>query len=568
MDHRRDRATGQTAARLRQAVGPPAGRGDRLRHRTGGGLELQRHPVGIPEHVHALPLVDAHVLHRPVERVELLLLEPGRALPRGELGLGEDLVGRLGAEARERGREELPQAAGVALAGEFAERLASHLLGGHAAAVGQRRLDHERIAAIHRRRPRRRGEELTRHHLPQAGQQPLLADRHDAVGRRRRDLRLLDRLVEGVGLTAAEPAGRRPRRKLRAVADPLRRAVRHPRERLREELREGQLGLLLEHGHQPAELDAVGMRLDLLGFGGQLVARPLQDPLRPVGALEMDPGMRVGDRRLLQVLLDAPAAALELRLHLDRHAGAVVDRLALVVGGDPLDRVLLHQLGPDLAGRDLDPLPPAVEDLGLVGLGVDPQLVVVGVIPGAGLGDDLHRLARREHAVHAGGRDADPLLAAAHPQPMKLRAVEELAEDQRDLLADDARAIVLHAHAVARAALPHLLDVDPDLGEDARLLAGVERVVHRLLDAREQRLARRIEAEQVPILGEELAHRDVALPGGERLGRRPAAGGGSGPAGRGLDGRLRLRDRFRPILPAARGFFRSLTGRFRCRFRW
>ena len=59
--------------------------------------------------------------------------------------------------------------------------------------------------------------------------------------------------------------------------------------------------------------------------------------------------------------------------------------------------------------------------------------------------DDLHRLAGREHAVHAGGADADALLAAAHPQAVELRAVEQLAEDQRNLLLDDARAVVLHA---------------------------------------------------------------------------------------------------------------------------
>jgi hypothetical protein len=130
----------------------------------------------------------------------------------------------------------------------------------------------------------------------------------------------------------------------------------------------------------------------------------------------------------------------------------------------------------------------------------------VGGVLGIDLGDDLHRLAGGEHAVHAGGRDADALLAAAHPQPVKLRPIEQLAEDQRDLLADDAGAVVLHAHPVAGAALAHLLDVHPDLGKDARLLAGVEGVVHRFFHAREQRLAGRVEPEQVAVLGEELAH--------------------------------------------------------------
>ena len=69
-----------------------------------------------------------------------------------------------------------------------------------------------------------------------------------------------------------------------------------------------------------------------------------------------------------------------------------------------------------------------------------------------------------------------------------------------------------------------LLDVDPDLGQDAGLLAGVERVVDRLLDRGQQRLARVVEAEQVAVLGEELADRDVALRRRHRLGRGAAPG--------------------------------------------
>jgi hypothetical protein len=293
--------------------------------------------------------------------------------------------------------------------------------------------------------------------------------------------------------------------------------------------------------------------------------------------------MGIGDRRLFQILLDAAPAALELRLHLDRDPRAVVDRFAAVVLRDPLDGVLLHQLDARLARRNVDAGPLAVEDFRLVGLGVDPQLGVVGRVPGVDPRDDLHRLAGGEHAIHAGRRDADALLAAAHPQPVKLGTVEQLAEDQGDLLGDDARAVVLDAHPVAGAALPHLLDPHPDLGKDARLFAGVERVVHRLLDAREQRLARRVEAEQVPVLGEELAHRDVPLPGGERLRRGPAARGRGGRRirrrrGRGRGGILRLFLRRRrpagrrPPRGLARGlrltFWRCFDGGHRDPGRW
>ena len=107
---------------------------------------------------------------------------------------------------------------------------------------------------------------------------------------------------------------------------------------------------------------------------------------------------------------------------------------------------------------------------------------------------------------------------------MKLRAVEELAEDERDLLADDPWAVVLHAHAVAAAGVANLLDVHPDLRQDARLLAGIERVVDRFLHARQQGLAGRIKAKQVAVFGEELADGDIPLAGRERLGRSPPLG--------------------------------------------
>src|SRR5690606_19711301 len=119
--------------------------------------------------------------------------------------------------------------------------------------------------------------------------------------------------------------------------------------------------------------------------------------------------------------------------------------------------------------------------------GVDLDLVVVGRLLGADLRDDLYWLAGGLHAVHAGGRDADPLLPAALPQAMKLAPVEQLAEDQWDLLLQNAGAVVLNSHLVAIAA--GRLDVDPDLGEDPRFLAGVERVVDGLFDGRQQGLA-------------------------------------------------------------------------------
>ena len=92
----------------------------------------------------------------------------------------------------------------------------------------------------------------------------------------------------------------------------------------------------------------------------------------------------------------------------------------------------------------------APEDFWTVALGVDLQLVIVRGRPLRDLGHDLHRLAGRQQAVHAGGADADALLAAAHPHTMEVRAVEQLRKDPGYVLANDPRSIVRDGNPEAR----------------------------------------------------------------------------------------------------------------------
>lgn len=228
---------------------------------------------------------------------------------------------------------------------------------GGPAAVGERCLDDERIASVDPGWPGGRREKFAGHHLPDARQQTLLADRHHAVGRRWWNLRVLDRFEERVGFAAAKLARGDPGGELGDITDLFRRAVRYAGKRLREELGHCELRMLLQHRHEAAEFDAVGMRLDLLRLRRQVVGGPFEDPLGSIRPLEVDAGVRVRDRRLLEILLDAAAAALELRLHLDRHAGAVVDGFTLVVLGDPFDLVLRHQVSAALARGDVDAFP-------------------------------------------------------------------------------------------------------------------------------------------------------------------------------------------------------------------
>ena len=102
---------------------------------------------------------------------------------------------------------------------------------------------------------------------------------------------------------------------------------------------------------------------------------------------------------------------------------------------------------------------------------------------------------------------------------MELGAVEQFPEDQRDLRLHDARPVILHGHA--KTIRLRLLHVHPDLRHDPRLFACVERIVDGFLDSGQQCFARIVETQQVAVLGEELADRDIPLLGRHRFGRRP-----------------------------------------------
>ena len=70
---------------------------------------------------------------------------------------------------------------------------------------------------------------------------------------------------------------------------------------------------VLEHRHQPAQLDAIRMRLDFLRLGRKLIGHPGVFHPIAVGIGVMDRHVRVGDGGLFQVLIDRRPAALEAR---------------------------------------------------------------------------------------------------------------------------------------------------------------------------------------------------------------------------------------------------------------
>jgi hypothetical protein len=193
-----------------------------------------------------------------------------------------------------------------------------------------------------------------------------------------------------------------------------------------------------------------------------------------------------------------------------------------IVVGNPLDAMPLDIRAAGIVGRDVHALAFAVEDFRVVFLGVDLDFVVVGRLAERDFRDDFHRLAGRQHPVHARRADADPLLAATHPQAVELGSVQQLAEDQRDLLLDDPGAVVLDTEL--KAVFPRLFDVDPDLGKNPALFASVQRIIHGFFDGGQQGFARVVETQQVPVLGEKLADRDIALFRRHSFGGRTAAG--------------------------------------------
>src|SRR6185503_8367014 len=357
------------------------------------------------------------------------------------------------------------------------------------------RLDHERIAAIDGGRAAHGRVELALDLVIEARKDRLLANRRQAVRGRRHDLRGLERLVDGLGRLPRDVAWPGARGDAGALADLSRERRRDAAEIGSEEARERMAAGVVQHLEQHAQLDAVGMRLDLARRFGQRFDRAPEPPRLALDGVIRERHVRVRDRDLVQVLVHRGAALLVLALHLERDL-----RTARPV---PFDLLVLV-------------------DQRLVLLGVDLDFEVVSVGPGARARDDLHRLAGRELAVHSGRRDGNALLAAALTQAMELGAVEQLREHPGDLLAHDARAVVRDRDPEARRLarrrrrpvlrlLRHDLELHLDVGEDPGLLTRIERVVHGLLHAREQRLARAVEAQQVPVLGEELGDRDLAL---------------------------------------------------------
>src|SRR5262245_55740368 len=207
------------------------------------------------------------------------------------------------------------------------------------------------------------------------------------------------------------------------------------------------------------------MRFDLLRLRRKLCGRSFVMGLRTFSIEVMNGHVRVRNRRLLQIIIHAAAAARVAALQLDGDARAAIEFR------HPFDAVVRNVLRTFLTGWDVFTFAFAIDDFRLVALRVDLNLEIMRGFFRRYLGDDLHRFTRREHAVHSCGADADALLAAAHAQAMEFGSVKQFAEDQWNLLLDDTGTIVLHADL--EPIWGSRFDMNPDFGYDAAFLAGI-----------------------------------------------------------------------------------------------
>src|SRR5207237_4322192 len=94
-------------------------------------------------------------------------------------------------------------------------------------------------------------------------------------------------------------------------------------------------------------------------------------------------------------------------------------------------------------------------------------------------------------------------------QPVVFRSVYKCSENQTDLVLHNALTIVLDADLETVRARG--LDMHPDFKNNAGFFAGIQGIVDGLFYGGQEGLARIVESEQMPVLGKELADRNIAL---------------------------------------------------------
>ena len=357
--------------------------------------------------------------------------------------------------------------------------------------AGESDLDLEGVAAVHGGTPGEAGVEVGVDFFAKPGLDFSFADGGEAVGGRAHQLGFLEGLVEDLDVSMSDLGWFGLGIEAGGFADFEGGAVADPGEIGSEGGAEGSAVGVLEHLHEEAEFEAVGMGFDFeggwrKGLGAALVgdAGFVEGFLAGFdeGDTVMESEMGIDDGALFEEFVHGELAAHVGGFHLDGDGSAVGLEDGVEAGAFGVDGV--KGWGPVDFG--------VAEDGRLVVAGVDLHGDAVGGFPGFCAGEDLGGCAGGELAIHASGADADTLLAPGHAEAVKFGAVEEFGEDFRDLVADDAGAVVLDGDP--EPVLGELFKIDGDFGEDACLFAGVERVVDRFLDGGKEGAAGAVEA--------------------------------------------------------------------------
>ena len=380
---------------------------------------MQRDPVRIPEHLHRLSLGQIDIFHRRVQLGNVFFFEFRRRLPCAQLGLRQNFFHARCADAVEGREQKLLQRTRIAFLEQFREGFQRYFLRGASAAIRQSHLDDKRVSAIDGRRTSSRAEELTRQLMMQSPENQPLADRRNTVACRRRDFRVLNCSVERVGFLASDAMRIGSRADLRGFADPLGHTRADARERRGEKLRHCSSVTAFQHGHELPEFDPIRMGFDLHRLRRKLGCRSRVCGFAAIRIDVVNGDVRVGNRGLLQIFVDAAAPTHIAALELDCHARTAPEVLRLLARTGivryPLNTVVGDVPVSLFAGRYIFAVALAVDDLRLVAPRINLNLEIVRRLFLRSHRDDLHRFARCEHPIHTRSTDADSLLAAAHP---------------------------------------------------------------------------------------------------------------------------------------------------------
>ena len=257
-----------------------------------------------------------------------------------------------------------------------------------------------------------------------------------------------------------------------SVFEPRRR---NAAKRLRQKLKERRRLRFARHFEEFPQLDAVRVRFDFDRFRRKFADRRGVVRFVPVWVDEVEGRVRVRERRLFEVFVDAAATAMVFRLQLDRYPGSARDV-------DPIEFAVAQNLPAFVVGGNRFAGAVAVEDFRFVRFRVDADDEIRRRFARREFRDDFERFSGRQQAVHPGRADPDPLLTAAHSEAVEFRAVKKFPVNQRNLLRQDTGAVVLHRNAVRVFANP--FDARPNFRERSGLFASVERVVDRFFDRR------------------------------------------------------------------------------------